>query len=136
MVQRYKINNIGFAQAPKNDTHLCKDLFKSLNEIGARRMVAGHTLLDKGQIYTKCEEKYYMIDSRISRWTREGLFSGILSALSISNDDVVEILSDDLDEYNMSIYATNNSRGSSPPNLDSKGSSNESQDSEFSKIDI
>ncbi len=134
MVQRYKFNNLGFAQAQENDSHLYKDLFKSLREIGAKRMVAGHTPLDKGQIYTTCDEKYYVIDSRISRSMREGQFSGILSALSISPDDDVEILRQDLDEWNISLFAANDSRRSSPSNPDSKGSSHESQDSEFSHI--
>ena len=91
---------------------LCDDLDFVLNFFGAKRMVTGHTPIEDGksEVYSKCNNKYLVIDVRISRYmfrkTKEGTpvsyedmiqahaELGNISALEIVGDNVEAIYKD------------------------------------------
>ncbi len=53
-----------FAQAP--EAEVCDELGRSLEFVGARRMVVGHTVQEDGKIHTRCDGRIVLIDTGIS----------------------------------------------------------------------
>ena len=71
---------------------LCDDLNYVLNFFGAKRMVTGHTPIENGksEVYSKCNNKYLVIDVRISRY----MFRKTKDGTPVSYEDMIKIHSD------------------------------------------
>jgi hypothetical protein len=70
----------GFVNEPESE--VCDDLQRTLDAVGARRMVVGHTVRDDGRIESRCAGRLDVIDTGISAY-----YGRHLAAFELVNGD-------------------------------------------------
>ncbi|KAI8050360.1 Metallo-dependent phosphatase-like protein [Syncephalis plumigaleata] len=57
--------------AKEDESKVCKDIAAALKALGVKRMVVGHTFQKNGEVLSRCDNTFIVIDVGISQYARE-----------------------------------------------------------------